>query len=276
MRFWKNRPLIIATILCIIFLTLLITTANSDEESGPVSVAGRLIAPVQRFFYGLTESIDTLFEKKSESADLQKENTELKEQIAELENELKDYYNLYTENIRLKNLLGFVDTWEGGYTYLSAQVIGKSPGQWFTEFTIGAGSDDGIQNGMIVYSADGLVGRVVYTAGSYSRVLSIIDEDSGVPVLIERTRDNGVVKSAEEGQDLLEIYYLSADADIVPGDKVITSGIGGIYPKGIVVGIVSEVSTNTATEKTVLMKSAVDFEHLEEVVVILALFDEVE
>ena len=276
MSFWKNRPLIIAIILIIVFLTLLITTANTDTKSGPVSVVGRLIAPVQRFFYGVTESLSDLFQKNSEKANLQSENADLKAQIEELKNELLDYDNLYQENIRLKDLLDFVGELEGDPPYVAASVIGKSPGEWFSEFTISAGSDDGIQNGMIVYSADGLVGRIVYTAGSYSRVLSIIDDESGVAVLIERTRDNGVLKSAgEENQEILQIDYLPSGADVVPGDKILTSGIGGIYPKGIEVGTVSEVGTNTAG-KTVNVKSAVDFAHLEEVVVVLQVFEEVE
>lgn len=109
--------------------------------------------------------------------------------------------------------------------------------------------------------------------------MTLIDLESGVPALVERTRQNGVVKlkgGTEDSGDALEMYYLPIDADVVPGDKILTSGIGGVYPKGLVIGTVTEVSAESGTEKRVTVKSAVDFEHMEEVMVIKHVFEEVE
>lgn len=274
MNFWKNRPLIICMTLIVVLFVLMLTTANTDSEKGPVSLAARLIEPVQELFYNITEGIGSVFEKRAALAELSEENEKLKERVAELESQLQDYYNIYNQNERLKEILNFIDK-IGEHESLTASVIGKAPGAWFDEFTINAGSDDGLATGMIVYSADGLVGRMVYTAESYSRVISIVHEDSGVAVMIERTRDNGVLKY-DSAAGVLKIYYMADEADVLPGDKVITSGLGGIYPKGIEVGVVSEVSTNTAKEKVVAVKSPVDFDHLEEVVVVKYLFEEVD
>ena len=131
---------------------------------------------------------------------------------------------------------------------------------------------------MIVYTADGLLGKVVYTSATYSRVISLIHDKSGVSAMVERTRDNGVIKVAENGQDPsdLQLFYLSMNSDVKPGDKIITSGIGGVYPKGIPIAQVTEVSTDSSSEKVVIARSNVDFEHVEEVVVILQLFEEVQ
>lgn len=96
--------------------------------------------------------------------------------------------------------------------------------------------------------------------------------------MVERTRDNGVIKVAENGEDPsdLQLFYLSMNSDVKPGDKIITSGIGGVYPKGIPIAQVTEVSTDSSSEKVVIARSNVDFEHVEEVVVILQLFEEVQ
>ncbi len=109
---------------------------------------------------------------------------------------------------------------------------------------------------------------------TYSTVLTIVDSGSGVPALVDRTRDGGVVKGTGaigwEGEDMLVLDYLPATADIMPGDEIITSNQGGVYPKGLYIGQVSEVGSATGTdERHVSVQSGVDFAHLEEVVVLL-------
>lgn len=276
MGFWKNRPLIIAVIFCIILFVLLLSTSGNTQSGGASSAMGRMLAPVQRFLYSSTESIGDFFAGISNNSSLKEENAALKEQVAEMESELRDYENLRQENERLKDLLGVVDSY-GDYEKLTARVIGKSPGAWFDEFTINAGEKQGVQKDMIVYTSDGLLGKVVYTSATYSRVISLIHDKSGVSAMVERTRDNGVIKVAENGEDPsdLQLFYLSMNSDVKPGDRIITSGIGGVYPKGIPIAQVTEVSTDSSSEKVVIARSNVDFEHVEEVVVILQLFEEV-
>ncbi len=276
MGFWKNRPLIIAVICSILLFVLLLSTSGSTQSSGAGSAMSRLLVPVQRFLYSSTESIGDFFAGLSEDRSIKDENAALKEQVAEMESQLRNYENLRQENERLKELLGVVDSY-GEYETLTARVIGKSPGAWFDEFTINAGEQHGVQENMIVYTADGLLGKVVYTSATYSRVISLIHDQSGVSAMVERTRDNGVVKAAQEGEnpDDLQLFYISSNSDVKPGDRIITSGIGGVYPKGIPIAQVTEVSTDSSSEKVVIARSNVDFEHVEEVVVVLQVFEEV-
>ena len=276
MGFWKNRPLIIAVICSILLFVLLLSTSGSTQSSGAGSAMSRLLVPGQRFLYSSTESIGDFFAGLSEDRSIKDENAALKEQVAEMESQLRNYENLRQENERLKELLGVVDSY-GEYETLTARVIGKSPGAWFDEFTINAGEQHGVQENMIVYTADGLLGKVVYTSATYSRVISLIHDQSGVSAMVERTRDNGVVKAAQEGEnpDDLQLFYISSNSDVKPGDRIITSGIGGVYPKGIPIAQVTEVSTDSSSEKVVIARSNVDFEHVEEVVVVLQVFEEV-
>ena len=276
MGFWKNRPLIIAVICSILLFVLLLSTSGSTQSSGASSAMSRLLVPVQRFLYSSTESIGDFFAGLSEDRSIKDENAALKEQVAEMESQLRNYENRSQENERLKELLGVVDSY-GEYETLTARVIGKSPGAWFDEFTINAGEQHGVQENMIVYTADGLLGKVVYTSATYSRVISLIHDQSGVSAMVERTRDNGVIKAAQEGEnpDDLQLFYISSNSDVKPGDRIITSGIGGVYPKGIPIAQVTEVSTDSSSEKVVIARSNVDFEHVEEVVVVLQVFEEV-
>ena len=270
----RNRPLILTIIFAVILFVLVVATSNTDRAKGPVSILGGAVKPFQNFIYGIFDGISSTNEENVKTRELREKYEELLEKDSRYEEMLRDYDELQRENERLKEILNYIG--EEDNEILTARVIGTAPGDWFDEFTINAGENQGIRNNMIVYSKDGLIGKVIYTAGNYSRVLSIMDQDSGVSVLVERTRDNAVLSPLDGSDDTLELLYLRNDSDIVPGDKIITSGLGGIYPKGIEVGTVSEVSNNTGGVKRAYVKSSVDFRHIEEVCVILTVYDEVD
>ena len=270
----RNRPLILTIIFAVILFVLVIATSNTDRAKGPVSVLGGIVKPFQNFLYGIFEDVSYTNEENLSARELQERYDELLEKNTQYEEMLKDYQEIQKENERLRGLLNYLG--EEETDIVTARVIGTVPGNWFDEFTINAGEDQGIRNNMIVYSKDGLIGKVIYTAGNYARVLSIMDDASGVSVLVERTRDNAVLSAVPGTDDTLELLYLRNDADIVPGDKVITSGLGGVFPKGIEIGTVTEVSNNTGGVKRAYIKSSVDFNHIEEVTIVLKVYEEVD
>lgn len=280
MSFWRNKPLIITCILLLVLVILLFATSGSNQPAGLQSVVGSIIAPVQEGMYNATSSISSFFGRMFSANDLSKENLELKEQVAELQSELRQYETVKSENERLRALLNVKDMVGKEVELVTAQVIGKTPGTWFTQFTVNVGAMDGVEKDMIVMSAQGLLGKVVWTSDTYSRIITLMDTTSGVPAVIERTRDDGVVKvnanaSSEEG-GLLTMRYLSTDSDVVPGDKVVTSGVGGLFPKGLYIGLVTEVISQEGSDKTVVVQSNVDFEHVEEVSIVKHVYMEVE
>lgn len=116
---------------------------------------------------------------------------------------------------------------------------------------------------MSVVCADGLVGRIIEVGANWSKVTAIIDASSEVSVMVERTRDIGVVRGAFSTADdnQLELYYLPSGFDLVPGDRIVTSGMSSIFPKSIVVGTVSEVTRRSAegTQSNAIIEPAVDF-----------------
>jgi rod shape-determining protein MreC len=139
---------------------------------------------------------------------------------------------------------------------------------------INLGISSGIKVDMPVMNGDGLIGRVVDVGANWSRVMTIVDSMSGVSAIVERTRDYGMLKgtvsTGDEGEAVLTMGLLPLDADLVPGDKVITSGLSGEFPKGIPIGEVTEVSTSSNGMKNeAVVTPWVDFNHLEEVMVIV-------
>ena len=279
MQFWRNRPLMITIIVVIILLVVLIVTAGENNMSGTESFVGSVFSPVQRALYSATDAIGDFFERMFAGSDLQTENLELKARVAELEGQLADYNEIKAENDRLSALLNF-DSTALGLESVTARVIGKAPGHWFNIFIIDAGLAQGIKVNMPVINGDGLVGRVVDVGAGFSRVMAIIDSSSGVDGIVERTRDYGILTGLagsgdEEAQ--LEMGNLPLDADLMPGDTVITSGLAGIFPKGIAIGEVTEVRpSKDGMRNQAVVTPWVDFGHLEEVRIITSKLIDIE
>lgn len=277
MSFWKNKPLIITIILGIVLVVLLFATSGHNADAENTSLIGRLIAPMQEDLFGTTQSVSAFFERIFGVSDLNKENLELNEKVSQLQSQLRDYNTVVKENERLKELLNFKETTD--YDIVTAKVIGKNSGQWFEEFTVNVGAADGVEKDMIVMNDDGLVGKVTEVYDSYAKIITLMNSEMNVPMMIERSRDYGVVKTISDSESRatgkMRIEYMSTGADVVPGDTVVTSGMGGMFPKGLYIGVVSEVSTDVNSESVVILQSSVDFEHLEEISIILEVFEEV-
>ncbi len=178
---------------------------------------------------------------------------------------------LREENSRLKDLLNYTDITDN-YSYITSTVIGKSQGIWFSEFTVNAGRKDGVEENMAVVNSQGLVGRVNSVSANTCKVTAIIDSTSDISAMVERTRDYGFARGIlnTDEKETLELYYLPSGYDLVPGDTIVTSGIGGTFPKGIAIGTVTEVSRSNddAEERNAIIEPAVDFLRLEEVMIV--------
>lgn len=276
MSFLNNKPLVISIALIIVLIVLVFATSgHSAKDSAMQSIAGGAVAVVQDGLYGATEGIGGFFSRLFASSDIDKENIELKEQVSLLKSQLKDYKEMESENARLRELLNVKDVL-GDYPYVTARVIASSPGSWLSEFIINVGAEDGIEKDMIVLTEDGIMGKVSSVSDTYSRVITLMNSSGGIPCLVERSRETGVVKVGkdDDGNTLLMIDYMNESADVVPGDVIVTSGSGGVYPKGLTIGTVLEVGM-AASKRMVVVNSEVDFNHVEEVTVITKLFEEV-
>lgn len=192
------------------------------------------------------------------SLDLDAESRRLRAEMAGVE-------ELQRENERLRRLLGFVEAHPR--RTLAVRVIGEDATSWFRTIEIDRGYEDGVVEGLPVVDAAGLIGRVVRSAPHSARVLLITDASSAVAVLVQDERIRGVCRG--QGGTLALDFALVQDA-IQVGDGIITSGSGGVFPKGLVVGYVRSVHREQfGLFQTVEVEPAVDFSHLEEVLVLL-------
>lgn len=269
--FFRSRGFIILLVVIVVLAILAAVTYDRFQVTFIEDAVNSVAAPIQSFSVKASNSIIDFFERVFSSTDLDKENEQLKVQLAQYEIIESELNTLREENERLKGLLNYTDVTEN-YTYVTATVIGKSQGVWFSEFTVNAGRNDGVVENQAVVNAKGLVGRVSSVSANTCKVTSIIDSTSDVSVMVERTRDYGFARGIlnTDDDEKLELYYLPSGYDLVPGDNILTSGIGGIFPKGIAVGTVTEVSrANEDTEdRNAIIEPAVDFLRLEEVMIV--------
>ena len=268
----KNKPLIIMLIAILLLGILAFVTSADRSVSWIESTLGSVIQPVQRFAAKASNGIISFVQKVFKTSDADKELEQLQVRMAQLEQAADENAKLKAENERLKKLLNYVETLEN-YEYVTAVVTGNSQGVWFETFTINAGRNKGIEKDMPVVCAEGLVGRVIEVGANWSKVTAIIDPSSEVSVMVERTRDIGVVRGSfsATSDNQLELYFLPSGFDLVPGDKIVTSGMSSIFPKTITVGTVSEVTRRSAegSQSNAIIEPAVDFGHLEEVLVLV-------
>ena len=269
---WRNRPLVITIIVVIILVVLLIITAGDNNMSGTESVVGSIMAPVQSALYSGADAIADFFSRMFSGADIRAENADLSARVEELEGQLMEYNDMKRENERLKELLNYAEQTQE-LEFVTAKVIGSSFGHWLNTIIINVGIKDGITADMPIVNNDGLIGRVIATGYNWSRVMAIVNADSNVSAIVERTRDMGIlsgtVSTGLEEEALLTMSFLPFDADLVPGDTTITSSHAGVFPKGIAIGEVIDVSkSDDGMKNEAIIAPYVDFYHLEEVMVI--------
>ncbi len=225
-----------------------------------------ITAPLQRFVTHSIRFTEGLWLKYFAHVNLHSDNDRLKKEIHVLKMENYRCRELLSTNRRLRELLNFAEifNWPGS----AAQVIGRDPSGWFKSIIIDKGEKSGLKVNMPVVDARGVVGRLVSASPNYAKVLLIIDQNSAVDCIVQRSREKGILKGVSE--KICELEYVVKTGDVVVGDTVITSGMGRVFPKGLPVGEVVEV--NSAPGELFLnikVRPMVDFSKLEEVLIVL-------
>ena len=192
------------------------------------------------------------------------ENVELRRKVASLTTENLKLRQSGSDMRRLRSLLAYAEQFD--FETSMAQTIMLDTSGRFKSIIIDRGSADGVEVNDIIANANGLVGRVVLTTNDLSKVQLVTDNNCSVGSLVERTRRQGVVRGS--GAANVDMYDIPALADVQPGDRVLTAGIDGIFPKGIPIGTVVRSQPGQSLFKTVTVKPAVDFGTIEEVIVI--------
>lgn len=265
----KNRPLMITIVVIVVLVILVAGTASSNVITEKTAVIGGAFVPMQSFFYRVSSGIAGIF--SDTGAGTEQENALLLSEVETYKMQLAQYNELVAENERLTAILEYKQN-NVNQELKVARITGKEPGNWFHVFTIDLGGADGVEKNMTVITPDGLVGRVEEVGLTTSKVMSIIDGRSRISAIMERTRDIGVAGGAIGSDDLsatLSMEFLPLDSDIVEGDAVVTSGLDGIFPKGLAIGHVVKTDSNEKSGTNVTIEPYVDFRRLEEVIVVM-------
>ena len=260
--------LVVIAVAAVVFFLIL---RNSNEISLAENGIGTLFSRVQNVLVSATSGVRNFFTRWHNYDILEKEYNELSLEHQQTSLQLDSAQEALKENDRLKTLLDARSSYEA-LDPIYAKVIARAPGQWFETFSINRGNRQGISTGMAVVNGDGLIGRVYEVGVNYAKVICIIDTRSAVAVMVQSTRDNGIMRgeitqSAERAE--CYVYYLPSLNNVVPGDTVITSGTDSLFPKGLHIGTVTAVSMDAGSEGSYAVVSpSVDFKHLEEVFVL--------
>ena len=269
-KFSVKYILLIMTVFCIIVIGC---SSAYNMSSGAVGkIAGHVIIPMQKGLNKVGSVLHIQKEDFTSKKELQKENDDLKEQVASLEERLNRTALEQSELEKLRKLYDMDQSYDT-YEKAAANVVGKDASNWFDTFIIDKGSNAGIEIGNNVIADGGLVGIVTDVGSNYAKVRSIIDDASNVSATDVATFDNcivsGSLKSMNERQQLEITDLKDSDDQVKAGDQIVTSNISDRYLPGIPIGYITDITQDSSSlTKTGYLATIVDFEHLDKVLVI--------
>ncbi len=222
--------------------------------------------PIQKLAAVTTNKAETLFKNYLFLVQTEKENETLKRMVNNLKNQTVRLEELERENQRLRNLLNFRKKIKT--PMIPAEIIARSPTPWIVTFVVDKGTKDGIQQGMPVISENGVVGYIMKTTHFVSTVMVLTHYNCRVDAIIQRSRSHGVVGGLLEGK--CRFFDVLRTEDIKVGDRVVTSGFGNRFPRGLLIGKVSKVIKKTyGLFQEAEITPSVDYNKLEEVYILL-------
>lgn len=253
-----------ALLAALVFYSL--SLRDKENASGFERMVLDVFSPVYNIGAGISGFFSDVWGDYLDLVDVRAENKQLRNAVKVLNSRLIENGEALHENHRLRQLLDLKAIQRA--PSVAATVIGEDSSPWFKTLVINRGAVDGLQEGMPVIAANGVVGQVVKVADGSSRVLLLTDNASGIAAVVQRSRARGVVKG--KGGGLCSLEFSLREEDVKVGDVVVTSGIGGIFPKGLVIGEVTMVRKGEyGIFQTITVRPAVNMAKLEEVLVML-------
>jgi rod shape-determining protein MreC len=267
MHFFRNYRTIIF-IGVILAAALIILSFNFKRESSTGFIRKTVLesaAPLQNALNASFKSVSDAWYRYIALVGLEQKNKDLNRQVSDLQSKLIQYQEGYLEAQRLRNLLALTNDYS--FDFVAARVIGREQVALSKTIMINRGTAHGLAVGMPVMGSPGLIGRITAVSWHAAKVLLIIDESSNIDAVIQRSRTQGIIRGA--GSRGCVLKYISKTQDVKEGDTVISSGIGGVFPKGLMIGTVSEVNKQDAGLFLIIrVIPFIDFTKLEEVMVL--------
>ena len=265
----RKKTNIIGVIITIIILIFLVFISNLKIEkfSYIENAFSNVIMPIEngiKYFKNKISGNSSFF---ANIDTLKKENEQLKEKNTKLEESLRQLEVIQAENNTLKEYLKLTDQYKE-YQTVPAYIISKDVSNYSNIFVINAGKSSGLEKNMTVIAAEGLVGHIISVTDDTAKVQTLVDTSNVVSASLENSKDNVICRGTLDG-NILNAGYISTDTQLTEGESLHTSGMGGIYPKGIYIGKIKKIkNTKNITDRTFTVETAVNFNSLETVLVI--------
>ena len=265
-----GAPLVVAFLL---LLTIISMVADRRPEGGVgealpwwQAVVLEVTAPVERVVSAPVDGTKDFFSDYVDLIGVRSENRRLRRRIAEIESENLQFREALVASGHLARVASMRDEIE--IPMLPAEVVGLDVAPWFRSVLVDRGADHGVKPGYPVITHEGVVGVVTATSGHAAKTMLLLDRQSAVDALVQRSRARGVLRGV--GRAWLEFEFVVRSADVVVGDEVVTSGLGGVFPKGLRLGRVTELrDAGGRLTRIALVEPAVDLGRLEQVFVML-------
>ena len=249
-----------------VILILIISMADRKEFTVLHKFGLEVIGPFQTAISKVSNYSGSIRQKYVDLLSVREENEQLRQELLQYRTANIEYREALATNVRLQKLLELKESLPP--PTLTAEIVGKDPSLWFRTLTINRGSSDGVQKGMPVVTVEGVVGQILTSSPNYSKVLLATDPNSAVDVITQKTRVHGIVKGL--GRDAFGLNYVFKSAVVEKGDFVLTSGLGGVFPKGLMVGSVLEITNSRrGMFQKIEIEPAVDFSQLEHLIIIM-------
>lgn len=264
----KDNPVsrfFVVVILALMAVTAIVTTVGRKEFGLTHRLAFDLLAPLQGILTESGQFVSGFWDRYVSLVGVSEENERLREEIKRYVAINAETREAVATNVRLSQLLDLSHSIDD--PTLTAQVIGRDPALWFKTMTIDKGITAGVEKGMPVVTVEGVVGQVINVSPRFSKVLLAVDPNSAIDAIVQSTRSLGIIKGNGQGYRL---EYVLKEKLVAGDDLVITSGMGGVFPKGLLIGTVTDVSKDRrGMFHSIAVKPAVDFRELEYVTIIL-------
>ncbi|MBQ1262717.1 MAG: rod shape-determining protein MreC, partial [Oscillospiraceae bacterium] len=257
-------------VLALLVGIMIYQAASGGFASFPEALVGTFVTPVVKASSAISDNVAGFFNSIVHAKDIQNENKELRSELAEAYKNLSDYEKAKKENEQLKKVLGIKEQ-NPDYEMEAATVIGRDSAAAFGKFTINKGSLNKIEVNSPVITEDGLVGIITEVGPTYSVVTTILDPDINVGIFNSRTQETGVVGGSAElySKGRTKLKLLPRDTALVSGDIIETSGIGGLFPSGVLIGTVKTMGAeNSGVSMYAEIEPIVDVMSVSDVVIV--------
>jgi rod shape-determining protein MreC len=265
---FSKRMVLVVVLIILVSASILVLALSSRgpfATAGPGRVAITLVAPFQKVILHSVRFLREIWDHYFFHVSLSEHNDDLRQEVVKARALEYQYQEVVQENQRLRGLLDLRKAMD--QPMIAAVVISKDPSPWFQTILVDKGSDEGIARGMPVITPAGVVGLVVDVTGHYAKVMLITDPNSAVDAVVQNSRARGIIKGGTSGVCVFD--FVLRKHNIYISEAVVTSGMDGVFPKGLPVGAVTDIVKNeSGIFQGVTVTPFVDFERLEEVLIV--------